>query len=80
MDMLAILPGHGEVGNGQQIDAMIDYLSMLIDAGKRAHLSAFALEEFLEGFITPEKYNNWKGVQGIKRNLTTVYNFYESNI
>ena len=76
MDMLAILPGHGEVGNGQQIDAMIDYVSMLIDAGKRAHLSAFALEEFLEGFITPEKYNNWKGVQGIKRNLTTVYNFY----
>ena len=80
MDILAILPGHGEVGTGKQIDAMIEYVSMLISAGKGAHYSAISLEDFLNGFIPPEEYIKWKGVQGIRRNLATVYNFYAQTI
>lgn len=76
MDILAILPGHGEVGTGKQLETMIEYVSMLITAGKEAHHCAMSLDEFLDGFITPEKYIKWKGVQGIRRNLVTVYNFY----
>lgn len=80
MDILAILPGHGEMGTGKQIDAMNEYAFLLIDARKRAQQSATPLEEFLSNFINSDEYVKWKGIQGIRRNLTTVYNFYASTI
>lgn len=76
MDILTLMPGHGEVGTGKQIDAMIEYLAMLSTAAKQAQQTAISLEEFVHGFATPDEYIKWKGIQGITRNLKTVYNFF----
>lgn len=76
MDIVTLLPGHGEVGGVDKVDTMVDYLTMISEAGKQAQQSGISLNEFLDGFNTPDKYANWKGIQGIKRNLTMVYQFY----
>lgn len=76
MDIETLLPGHGEVGGLDKVDTMVDYLTMVSEAGKHAQQSGISLNEFLSGFNTPAKYANWKGMQGIKRNLTLVYQFY----
>lgn len=76
MDIATLLPGHGEVGGLNKVDTMVDYLTMVSEAGKQAQQSGISLNEFLDGFNTPDKYANWKGMQGIKRNLAMVYQFY----
>lgn len=76
LDVATLLPGHGEVGGMDKVEPMIAYLTMLIDAVKQAPQNEVALTEFLDEFITPDEYAKWKGVQGIKRNLRMVYQFY----
>lgn len=76
MEIEMLLPGHGEVGTTQQIDIMIRYISMLINTVKDAQQSDVFLADFVSDFIIPDEYKEWRGVQGIQRNLKTVYNFY----
>lgn len=76
MDIQILLPGHGEVGTTKQIDTMIHYVYMIIKAVKDAQQANTSLDDFVAAFVIPSEYKEWKGVQGIQRNLTAVYNFY----
>jgi cyclase len=76
MKINTIVPGHGNVGNMTMLDTLIGYLSLLIQKTKEAHDRKLSLEEFKTGFITPSKYKDWKGVNGIDANLSSLYNFY----
>ncbi|MDP4084884.1 MAG: MBL fold metallo-hydrolase [Bacillota bacterium] len=75
-----VIPGHGNVGKMQLCDILIDYLSLLIEKAKEACETGISLEEFISTFSTPIEYKNWRGHNGIKRNLSTVYNFYKQTI
>ncbi|CRK82780.1 MBL fold metallo-hydrolase [Neobacillus massiliamazoniensis] len=77
IDIETIVPGHGCVGNLKLCDILIDYLSILIQKAKEAQRYNLSQENFMSGFSTPAEYNNWKSPNGIKRNLSTVYNFYK---
>lgn len=76
MKINTIVPGHGNVGNMTMLDTLIGYLSLLIQKAKEAHDRKLSLEDFKTGFITPSKYKDWKGVNGIDANLSSLYNFY----
>ncbi|TQR20842.1 MBL fold metallo-hydrolase [Psychrobacillus vulpis] len=76
MEIETVVPGHGEVGTIELIDTLVDYLSFLMEKASEAHQNELSLNEFISEFITPTEYTNWKGVNGINRNLTTIYNFY----
>ncbi len=71
-----IIPGHGDVGTVKLCDILINYLSLMIIKVKQAHLGNVSLNDFISEFITPNEFKNWKGVNGINRNLTSIYNFY----
>ncbi|CAM4320872.1 MBL fold metallo-hydrolase [Bacillus manliponensis] len=75
MDITTIVPGHGEVGTLQLCTILENYISFLIEEAKRAHASSLTLDEFISRFHVPTEYMNWKGVNGVKGNLTTVYKF-----
>lgn len=79
MNIQALMPGHGEVGNTKQIDTMIQYISMLTNSAKDAHETNISIEDFVSSFILPQKYKDWKGSKGIERNLVEIYNFYVTN-
>ena len=72
-----IIPGHGDVGTFELCDTMVNYLSFLINKVKEALDNKVSLNDFISEFITPREYKNWKGVNGITRNLTTIFTFYE---
>lgn len=80
MEIAVLLPGHGDIGSAEKIDKMIDYLSMLKEAAKKAITAELTLEEFVDAFVVPEEYEKWKGIQGIKRNLNGVYDFYTKDL
>ena len=71
-----IIPGHGDVSTLELCDTMENYLSFLINKVKEALDNKVSLHDFISEFITPSEYSNWKGVNGITRNLTALYNFY----
>ncbi|MDN7240733.1 MBL fold metallo-hydrolase [Planococcus sp. N028] len=76
MDIEQIMPGHGDVGTMKQVDRMIEYLAMLRKAVIDALSYSVSLDDFVSNFVIPDGFRNWKGTQGIKRNLESVYNFY----
>ncbi|WP_203335025.1 MBL fold metallo-hydrolase [Planococcus beigongshangi] len=76
MDIQSLLPGHGDIGTTQQIDTMIQYISMMIHAVKEAQQTDISLADFVSAFVIPDEYKRWKGVQGIQRNLNSIYKFY----
>jgi cyclase len=76
MDIETVIPGHGGIGTLKLCDTLINYLSYLIEKAKEAHQNKVSLNDFISGFITPSEYTNWRGVNGINQNLSTVYNFY----
>ncbi|MFJ8066408.1 MBL fold metallo-hydrolase [Psychrobacillus sp. NPDC096426] len=76
MDMDTVVPGHGEVGTLALGETLMSYLSFLIKKVEYAQQNNISLSDFISEFVTPIEYANWKGVNGITRNLTTVYNFY----
>lgn len=76
MDVETVVPGHGEVGTLLLGDTLMNYLSFLIKKVKAAQQNNMSLSDFISEFIMPIEYANWKGVNGITRNLTTIYSFY----
>jgi cyclase len=71
-----VIPGHGDVGTLKLCDVLANYLSLLIESVKEAHQKKVSLNDFISEFITPSEYTNWKGMNGINRNLTSIYYFY----
>ena len=80
IEMKTVLPGHGDIGSQELSDTMVNYLSFLINKVKEALDNKVSLHDFISEFIIPSVYSNWKGVNGITRNLTTLYNFYETKL
>ena len=80
MEIDTLLPGHGDVGSTEKIETMIEYVLMLKEAAERAIEANIAMEEFLNSFVIPKEYAAWKGIQGIKRNLKVVYDFYAKDL
>ncbi|WP_391121067.1 MBL fold metallo-hydrolase [Psychrobacillus sp. L3] len=76
LDMKTVVPGHGEVGTLAFGEILINYLSFLIKKVMDAQQNNISMSDFISEFMMPSEYANWKGVNGITRNLTTVYNFY----
>ncbi|WP_407269806.1 MBL fold metallo-hydrolase [Radiobacillus sp. PE A8.2] len=73
-----IVPGHGEIGTLSLAETLTEYLSNIIKQVKKAHDHNKTFDEFTATFSLPDQFKNWKGINGIKRNLTTVYSFYKS--
>ena len=80
MDIETVVPGHGEVGTLALGETSTNYLSFLIKKVMDAQQNNVSLSDFISEFIMPIEYANWKGVNGITRNLTTVYNFYAGKL
>lgn len=76
MDIETFIPGHGNVGCRELLLTLADYLSFLIEKSHEALENKISLEVFVSNLETPSKYIGWKGVKGIKGNLSTVYTFY----
>jgi glyoxylase-like metal-dependent hydrolase (beta-lactamase superfamily II) len=76
IEIETVIPGHGDIGTLELSDTMVNYLSFLIKKVKEALDDKVSLNDFISDFITPSVYANWKGMNGINRNLTTLYNFY----
>ncbi|THE13665.1 MBL fold metallo-hydrolase [Bacillus timonensis] len=76
MNINTFVPGHGNFGNKQLLEIMTGYLSYLIETSKEAIERNLTLDSFLSYTTIPVQYRNWKGINGIKANLTKVYNFY----
>jgi cyclase len=76
MDIKTFIPGHGNIGSQDMLLTLADYLSFLIDKSQEALKNKVPLEFFISNLETPTKYIEWKGVKGIKSNLSTVYTFY----
>lgn len=73
MEIETIVPGHGSVEGMAICDTLTDYLSCLILRATEAHRRNITREDFISDFETPSKYRAWKGVNGIKANLSKVY-------
>ncbi|MFF2752448.1 MBL fold metallo-hydrolase [Psychrobacillus sp. NPDC058041] len=76
MDIKIVVPGHGEVGTLKLCVILVNYLSYLIEKAKEAHQHNISMNDFISEFVVPIEYANWSGVNGIKRNLTALYNYY----
>ncbi|MGM9987973.1 MAG: MBL fold metallo-hydrolase [Bacillaceae bacterium] len=72
-----VVPGHGNVGTLALCDTLINYLSFLIEKAKEAHQNKVSLNDFITSFSIPSEYRKWGGINGINRNLATVYRFCE---
>lgn len=71
-----LVPGHGNVSGKELLKPLADYLDLLTGSSKRAITAGKTLEEFIKDFSVPKEYQNWRGVNGIDRNLQAVYRFY----
>lgn len=71
------VPGHGRVSDHSLSEALLDYLSFLMEEAKKAHERTEGVEDFLSRIELPQEYADWKGVNGIKANLVMAYHFYE---
>jgi len=79
MDIDTIVPGHGSVTNLALCNTLIDYLSFLTQSSKEAIQRKLPVEDFISAFEIPKKYKEWKGVNGIKMNLKTIYTYLQKN-
>lgn len=79
IDINIIVPGHGNVADFDLCDTLIDYLSFMIQHAKEALQRKLSLEEFVSEIAIPKEYKEWKGVKGIKANLTTIYTYLQKS-
>ncbi|OXS76368.1 hypothetical protein B1B04_05185 [Lysinibacillus sp. KCTC 33748] len=79
IDINIIVPGHGNVADLTVCDTLIDYLSYMTQQAKEALQQKLSLEDFISEFDVPKTFREWKGVNGIKANLTTVYTYLQKS-
>jgi len=71
-----VIPGHGNIGTFELGDSLVNYLSFMINSVKEAQKNKVTLNDFISEFVAPKEYKDWKDVQRIDHNLTTIFNFY----
>lgn len=76
MDIITFVPGHGNIGNREQLISLERYILFLINSSLSALENNHTIDTYVSGFITPKEWTEWKGVNGIKNNLMSIYNFY----
>lgn len=79
IDINIIVPGHGNVADLTVCNTLIDYLSIITQRAKVALQRKLSLEDFISEFDVPKTYREWKGVNGIKANLTTIYTYLQKS-
>lgn len=77
MDIETYVPGHGNVGGTVLLNKLAEYIAFLIEESKKALKNKMIFEAFISEFVTPVKYKEWKGMNGIKDNLSKTYSFYK---
>ena len=76
LDIANIVPGHGFPGSNDLLCTLEKYLAFLIGKTKEAVRNSVPLEVFVSNLEIPTEYAEWKGVKGIRGNLSNVYAFY----
>ncbi|MGD6846502.1 MBL fold metallo-hydrolase [Rossellomorea aquimaris] len=76
LDIKTVVPGHGSPGGNELVCTLEKYLSFLIEKTKEAVKNGVPLEVFVSNLEIPDEYGEWKGVNGIRGNLSKVYAFY----
>ncbi|MGE8000033.1 MBL fold metallo-hydrolase [Lysinibacillus sp. NPDC093190] len=79
IDINVIVPGHGNVADMALCDTLIDYFSLITQRAKEALQHKLSLEDFIFEFDIPKEYREWKGVNGIKANLTAIYKYLQKS-
>ncbi|MGE6753786.1 MBL fold metallo-hydrolase [Rossellomorea sp. NPDC071047] len=77
LDIETVVPGHGYPGGSELVCTLEKYLCFLIENTKVAVRNGVPFEVFVSNLEIPNEYAEWKGVNGIKGNLSKVYAFYE---
>ncbi|MFD1737133.1 MBL fold metallo-hydrolase [Bacillus salitolerans] len=77
MDIDIVIPGHGGISTLDSCTTLMNYITHIIHSVKEAHLLDQSVEELMSSYTTLKEYSSWRGVNGINRNLMTVYNFYK---
>jgi cyclase len=72
LDIETIVTGHGHIVGKNQIDVMLTYLNHLNEKVEMAIENGESLEQLLST-ESPIDYSNWKGIDGYKRSLTSVF-------
>ncbi|PFA63047.1 hypothetical protein CN378_18605 [Bacillus sp. AFS015802] len=76
LGMEAVVPGHGDPGGNELVSTMQKYVDFLIRKSKEAVTNHVSLEDFVSNLEVPDEYAEWKGVSGMKGNLSKVYGYY----
>jgi cyclase len=76
LDFETVVPGHGYPGGNELIYTLEKYLTFLIKNTKEAVKNGVSFEDFVFNLEIPDEYGDWKGVHGIRGNLSKVYAFY----
>jgi len=79
IDINIMVPGHGNIADLTVCNSLIDYLSYMTQRAKEALQRKLSLEDFISEFDVPKTYRDWKGVNGIKANLITVYTYLQKS-
>jgi len=79
IDINIIVPGHGNIADLALCDTLIEYLTFMTQRATEALQRKLSLEDFVSEFDVPKKYREWKGVNGIKANLTTIYTSFQKS-
>ncbi|WP_044338803.1 MBL fold metallo-hydrolase [Rossellomorea aquimaris] len=76
LDMETVVPGHGYPGGNELLCTMEKYLAFLIGKTKEAVKNNVPLEVYVSNLEIPDAYTVWRGVNGIRGNLSKVYAYY----
>jgi cyclase len=76
MDIDLFVPGHGNISNEDLLDKVEGYISFIKQESMKALNNKISLQKFISDFKLPPEYMEWRGVNGIKVNLSSVYTFY----
>ncbi|RBO98373.1 MBL fold metallo-hydrolase [Rossellomorea aquimaris] len=77
LDIETVVPGHGYPGGSELVCTLKKYLAFLIEKTKEAVKNGVPFEVFASNLEIPDEYVEWKGVNGIRGNLSKAYAFYE---
>lgn len=77
LEIEMIVPGHGSIGTKELLFKIEGYIKFLIEKAREAISNNVTLESFVSNFDTPDEYSNWKGMNGINRNLNDVYKYFK---
>ena len=77
LDIDLIVPGHGSPGNKELLYTLDNYLTFLKEKTTEALKVGVTLEDLVSTLEIPNEYSEWKGVNGSKGNLATVYGYYK---